>query len=218
MKKLVILVLAFCICAAMLAAQEGGDFTVGSRLGFMFGFHSEGDDFKYIAPGAGMLDDSSLANFNLAFYGEYSLTDAMALQTEFNFMIAQGKKWSGYGTTVEVTYSSLDIPILFKYAFLKKPLVVGALGGPYLSFPIGKMKDKISVSGYSVSDESDTEGITFGMTLGAYAGFPLGPGRIVGDMRFIFDFNQIQATYQNVTRKVLRRNGLVITAGYEFTF
>jgi hypothetical protein len=122
-------------------------------------------------------------------------------------------EWSFWGIseTVKVYYTSLDIPVLFKYSFLTRPVVFGAMAGPHLSIPLGKgtiadseEKDKFNIDTFA----------TFGLTLGAFGGYPVGPGRIVGDLRFLFDFNGLKDsdfTY-------MKRRALALTVGYEISF
>jgi hypothetical protein len=122
-------------------------------------------------------------------------------------MIGQGLE-DNFGA--DATYNSLDIPVLVKYSFLNKPLIVGVEGGPQLSIPIGKYKDP--------RGNFDTDGPTFGAVAGVYAGYPLGPGRIIGDLRFLFDFNKLKAKEGGVTENILTRRGLIFAVGYEYSF
>jgi len=225
MKKLFAIVLTLLIGFSAVSAQ---DFTLGGRLGAVFGFHSFSDEFFY--PDSGLEEEHTKSNFNFAFYGAYALTDRLSLQAELNFMINQGIKFSFseeyYGLEgaykISITNSSLDIPILLKFAVAKKPVLIGLLAGPHLSFPLGKLilsgdiedLDMVEYSQYS------TNGITFGLSTGLFAGFPVGRGRITGDIRFLFDFTPVNIHDFSYGKNfdTFTRQGVALTAGYEFSF
>ena len=214
MKKFVVAVLIFCVAFTALHAQHAGEWGAGGRLGPVFGFHSPSAFLKNEF-GSG----DSLINFNFAAFLNYAFVDRLSVQGELNFMISQGMKWSMWGWTAEGTYSSLDIPILIKYAFIDDPLRVGILGGLHLSFPLGKVKFSYSEGGYTETQEFDSEGISFGLTAGGFLGYPLGPGRLIGDLRFIFDLATVRMKFPGSSSEdTLTRRGLAIGVGYEFSF
>ena len=146
-------------------------------------------------------------------------------------MINQGIKFSfseeyygfeGGVYDINIINSSLDIPILLKFAVAKKPVLIGLLAGPHLSLPLGKLiisgndedEDMVVFSQYSIN------GITFGLTAGLFAGFPVGPGRITGDIRFLFDFTPVNIHDFSYGENfdTFNRRGVALTAGYEFSF
>ncbi|MDR2471771.1 MAG: outer membrane beta-barrel protein [Treponema sp.] len=215
MKKLILMTVVFCAVLSAAHAQ----WTVGGRLGPMFGFHTSGAGMNSLA-GTGIgISEKSKMNFVIAAYGSYAFTSKLSLQPELNVMINQGQKLSSVFGSGDVVYTSLDIPVLVKFtiwepAVAGKPLSLGLHAGPLLSIPLGGIKTKIS--GYS--SEIDTDGITFGITTGTYAAYPLGPGRIVADLRFLFDFNAVKAKSSGVSVDYFTRRGLIFTAGYEISF
>ena len=46
----------------------------------------------------------------------------------------------------------------------------------------------------------------------------MGPGRIVGDLRFLFDFSQIGVKTGSGTYDLLARRGFVLSTGYAMSF
>jgi len=73
--------------------------------------------------------------------------------------------------------------------------------------------------GMSESEEFDIDTFaTFGLTAGVFGGIPFGPGRFIGDMRFIFDFNTLEAGDNGFTLEFMRRRALALTLGYEISF
>jgi hypothetical protein len=67
-------------------------------------------------------------------------------------------------------------------------------------------------------EDREADGITFGAVAGIYAGYPLGPGRLIGDVRFLFDFNPLKSKQGGSSNDFLTRRGLVFALGYEFSF
>ncbi|MDR2020308.1 MAG: PorT family protein [Treponema sp.] len=222
MKRLcAVLVVLVMVSAAVYAA---GPF-FGAKLGVGIGFHGNG---KYMEDGINAakdeisqlgislsVDEKSGAAFALSPYVGYYFTDKAAVQTEFNFMFGQKKTWklSGDGFSTEITgkYSSLDIPLLIRFDFINKPALFGILAGPAVSIPLGDIE--LSAAGYNSSVNSD--GVTVGIAAGIYGGYPIGPGRIIGDVRFIMDFNALKAKESGETIELIKRRGINITAGYE---
>jgi len=240
-KLLLILILAVLVTGGAFA-QEAGTFSIGARLGPSFGFHDLTDAVKKAEAELGgmvSINDTGLVNFNFALYGAYTIIDNLSLAAELNFHINQGYKITGsiaipflgnISSEGKAYYSSLDLPILVKYNFLQDPAVFGVLVGPHFSFPLGKadMEYEASMMGISEkgSEKYDIEGITAGLTLGVFGGYKVGPGRFIGDLRFIFDFNSIKIidTYiingVSIKQKedVMKRRALVLTVGYEISF
>jgi len=206
--------------AAALSAQQAGQWTAGARLGAAFGFNDSmdmGNDFD--EPGH-FVSDEMLVNFNIAVYGAYAFTDRISVQAELNFMINQGyTKRVVYEDVVErlteVTYSSVDIPILLRFNFLNSPSAFGILAGPHISIPLGRAQ--IIIDGTIEQVEIDSSA-TFGITAGLFGGVRLGPGRIMGDLRFIFDFNSSEERQMEESLAFMRRRALLFTLGYEISF
>jgi hypothetical protein len=218
MKRFFAVVVVLVLAGA--AAYAAGPF-FGAKMGVGIGFHGNGkdmddmiDDLK--AEGLSV-DETSGASFILSPYGGYYFTDKLAVQAEANFMFGQKKTWKlsagGYSGEITGKYSSLDIPVLLRFDVINRPALFGVLAGPYLSFPLGD----IELSGAGMSEELSAEGITAGIALGIYGGYPIGPGRIIGDVRFIMDFNPLKVKDSGYTAEVLNRRGLNISAGYEIS-
>jgi len=212
MKKIPIAVLLLWMSTVTLFAQDAGEFTLGIRGGILFGFHKVGSDLKnYISDEFDRYPtEESLLNPNAVAYGNYAVTDNIAIQGELNFMINQDIKFSAYGYTVEGTGICLDIPVLLKYVLVTDQMRIGILAGPYLSFPLGKFK----TSGY-YSDGWEPEGFVYGITAGLFAGYPTGKGRFVGDIRFIFDLSPMKINDYGYIMEIMERRGIALTAGYE---
>ena len=58
----------------------------------------------------------------------------------------------------------------------------------------------------------------FGMTFGMAVGFPVGPGSIVGDVRYLNDFSKVISSYMGTTDDCVTRRSLNISLGYQTYF
>jgi hypothetical protein len=211
MKKLFLAVLVLFVVVGLGFAQTAGTVSAGAKLGGVAGFHGWHSDIKTYL---GKEPDSNF-NFTFGAFGAYTIIDNLSIQVELDFMLNQGGTVKAFGLVdVDIEYNSLDIPVLIKYAFLQEPLIVGVAAGPQLSIPIGDIK----ISGAGMSEDVESDGITFGAVAGVYAGYPLGPGSITGDIRFLFDFSELKGKDAAGSAGILTRRGLVFTLGYEFSF
>ena len=221
MKNVLILIFVFSI-TAIGHAQQAGQFTIGGRLGPVFGVHNAVDLESSIIYGAGtfLRESNVVFNLNFVLYGSFAILDNFSVQAELNFMIGQGYELrmsipefgSGRG---RVTYTSLDMPILLRYNFLEFPQAFGVQSGPHISLPFGR--GELSGGGFREQFEIDTF-VTFGFTAGFFSGTPMGPGRIVGDMRFIVDLNAVEARIFERTMGIMRRRAFLLSIGYEISF
>jgi hypothetical protein len=226
MKRFLMILTALCVIAFNASAQTG--FTVGARLGPGFAFNEVDSDVKKLfkgATGKSPKEESNIA-FAIALYGNYTIFPKFSIQAELGFMANNGMVLSGTmpdDTDVELrgSFTSLDIPVLARYEFLEDPVSLSVLGGPYLAFPLSKMKGELSMSpdtsGESGSENTKIDGIRFGITLGLAAGYKLGPGSIVADLRFLTDFNPVRTKILGgaKTESVFTRRGINLTVGYE---
>jgi len=242
MKKFLPLFLLLCALTAA-HAQNDSRWTIGVKSGVMFGNYKMTDEFlnQYIVSIGGVpplgqppTSEKSGANFAVAAYGGYTILKGLSVQVEFNFFINQNAivKWEIpilSNRNGNSSYSSLDIPILLRYSFRDRPSF-GVEAGPYLSIPLGKMKYSL-VDGSQSTDPTLEEPVSinlnFGMAIGIFAGFPLGPGRITGNIRYIFDFLPVKGNIfydfntlypQFMNTDLFYRRGILMMLGYEYTF
>ena len=245
MKKALVLLL-FLMGTAGLYAQQAGQFTVGGRLGWAIGFNNPegfGDflkpDMIFLPSGVppDSVSDGQRITFNFAVYWNYAITDSIAIQVEFNFMTRQGYELRfsapGYRSRlVSVNYSSLDIPILFRYNFSNSRAAFGIQAGPHVSIPMGRVEVyenrwyrwSLHATEFNEQFAIDTRA-SFGLTAGLFAGFPFPLfwrterlGRFVIDTRFIFDFNSLNAYDSGRSIEFITRRAFSFTVGYERSF
>jgi len=213
MKKTLIVVFVLLMVTTGLHAQRAGLHTFGFRLGGAFGMHGS-TGYVYISDRHYSLDNTGrLFNFNAALHWAYTIRNNLGIQAELNFMINQGSRVSAHGwrpgpgggyhdwISGRLTYTSLDIPILLRLGLLFNGHI-GFLAGPHLAIPLGGG----SFDGRNIEESS----AAFGFTTGFYLLLPIGAGRIVGDLRYVFDFSRAMGE--------MRRRALPITLGYEMSF
>ena len=206
------------------SAPQAGQFTVGGRLGGAIGFTESHAGTERILrplfsnPDARVSVEPEL-NFNFALYGNYAITNRISIQAELNFMISQGYELTaprlGRGLySFDINYSSLDIPLLLRFAFLSSRPVFGIMAGPHISIPLGRLEIYSDHEERYIGKLDIDSNFTLGFTAGLFGGFQAGPGRIVGDLRFIFDFDSLQA--EGV--EFIRRRAAALSIGYEISF
>jgi hypothetical protein len=217
LKRLVLILMALVIVTTTVNAQKG--FAVGARLGPGFAFNELSSDVKDFLKSYGVSSpkEESLIAFALAVYGNYTILPKFSIQAELGLMWNNGMELSEGGGSLEFSFTSLDLPVLARYEFFESPVSLSVLGGPYLAFPVGEYSAKMTGS---TTEHGDIEGIRFGIIVGAAAGYKLGPGSIVADLRFLTDFNPVEAeiTWWGDTVDVFTRRGINLTVGYEMKF
>lgn len=220
MKKSVVTVLIFFTALTFAQAQNAGRFAVGLRFGAQIGIHKADSDFtdylKYNNQSFGYhLKEKSLPNPNLVLFGSYGFTNYIAVQTEFNFNFAQGVRGDNGSSWIDMTYSSLDIPLLLKINFMLGSSRIGVLGGPYLTVALGKVKT--AYTGFSASDEENNiDTPNFGFLAGLFYVRPIGFGNFVADARYAMDLGTSKARISGADFGIMQRRGILISAGVEF--
>ena len=206
------------------SAPRSGQFTVGGRLGGALGFTESFAGAENLLrplfsnPDARTSVDPEL-NFTFALYGNYAITDRISIQTELNVMISQGyelraSRQERGSDSFDINYSSLDIPLLLRFNFLRSRPMLGIMAGPHISIPIGRLEIYDNRNEAYIDELDIDSSFTFGFTAGLFGGFPAGPGRIVGDLRLIFDFDSVQAE----SIDFIRRRAVAFGIGYEISF
>ncbi|MCL2373810.1 MAG: outer membrane beta-barrel protein [Treponema sp.] len=228
MKKIVIVALFFLIANISVFAQQAGQFTFGGRAGMGIGISNPvgfgalvSDSFYPGQNYASSLENPEI-NFAFALYANFAITDRIAIQTEFNFMYDQGYELrfstSAGSRGVDVDYSSIDIPLLVRFTLINSPAIFGVQAGPHISIPVGRLEIYEDLeTNYQNERFRINSSFAFGVTAGLFAGFRAGPGRVVGDLRFVHDFNYLEATVQGNNVRFIERQAFVFTVGYEIS-
>ena len=188
-------------------------FAVGARVGGGLGFNSAHKDMvgSILAP----KEDSNFI-FAGALFFKWRITDRFGIQPEVDFTINNGLEYADSVGAYQgsFSYNALDVPVLLYFKFIHSPVSVSAFAAPYLSIPISKMNVNISGVG---STSVETTGIVLGVLGGACVGFPVGPGSIVGDIRYLNDFSDVKINYNGKIVNSFLRRAVCVTVGYELS-
>ncbi len=233
MKKIVSAIVSAMFCLGMLSAL---DISVGARGNVNFGVGSKACGYDSADKNSGNVGGGFgiYADFGLVKLGGGKL----GIQPEFdvNFNNGAAVKYTASSgilnntsTATEVTRnaSSIDIPVIVTYNMnLAKSWKFGLGAGFFVSFPFdGKWTSTTTttVLGNSTTGSSDgtytLNGANFGMVFDVNAGYKLGPGYIVADLRYMFDFANTKSLSDNGDSTDLFSRGLLnLGAGYELKF
>lgn len=215
MKKLLAVVAAGVVLVSALSAQitVGGKGTLALNVGTsvekaMFGGMDV--DTGLLVGGGGSL----FVRYNLPSLPALGFQADVGIMANNGFS-AEGSE-TGYSFSTKGTYTSLELPVLVTYDLAAGPVTITLLAGPNLSFPLGKAKVEQSFSSdygsYDATDKWDIDSkVLFGLTAGAAVAYPLGPGAIVGDLRYTTDFNKVKVEGQ----EAMTRRALTFSAGYQ---
>ena len=206
-----------------LYGQDAGKFALGARGGFNIVVGKISNDFKTLLTNNNS-KEAAMPGGDFAVFGTYGFTNMLALQTELNFLFAQGKagrRKEDTSSYFKISYSTLDIPLLLKVNFLSTQTRFGALGGPYVTFPLGKASTKFG-GGYIDSDfKNEIDAPNFGFTFGLYYGYAFQNMRLVIDLRYLQDIGKSTVkkwSEEGFDLKYLERRAIVISVGLEYTF
>ena len=227
MKKLI----AFAVMTVAAVSLATAEIAVGVRGIFGIGLGTTtSDGFDFVLATAGYADNRFDFGNSLDFGGtafvKIPVSDSLVIQPEFGFthnMI--GRKCSIYGQDVriKVSYNAIDIPVLVGWDFkVADGLTVTPLVGPKFSIPVGDGTVKIDVAslGFEIKDDFEIDNIMlFSIVVGAEVAYRLGPGALVGDLRYnigISDLNEdvgFGGSWSIATPRALQ-----LSVGYQISF
>lgn len=214
MKKLLAVVAAGVVLVSALSAQitVGGKGTLALNVGTsvekaMFGGMDV--DTGLLVGGGGSL----FVRYNLPSLPALGFQADVGIMANNGFSAEVSGTLGGmkYSFSAKGTYTSLELPVLVTYDLAAGPVTITLLAGPNLSFPLGKAKVEQSVPSDATEKWDIDSKVLFGLTAGAAVAYPLGPGAIVGDLRYTTDFNKVKVEGQ----EAMTRRALTFSAGYQ---
>ncbi|MDE5898166.1 MAG: PorT family protein [Treponemataceae bacterium] len=221
MKKILVAVLAAAVAAASVSAE--GRFVVGAKGMFQLNAGTVvADDFDFddvsqkVLPGGGG-----------GIFARVNVFKGLGIQLEALFTGNNGVKqeWEidGAVATQSVSYTALDIPLLVTWDFNLGPVILTPFLGPNFSIPLGDAKVKSEYDGKSFdSDISVSSHFIPGIAFGLAAGFPVGPGAIVTEVRYLHDFTPLSVSADgedgDYDVDVATRGAFGISIGWQFMF
>lgn len=199
-------------------------FSIGLRGGVSIGFNKAHEDM--VGAGAKPAEKTPLA-FVPTLAAFYRFADTLKVQLELSFcrdtgidVIGLYDDSTGRLLDIHLSYSTLDIPVMLSWSFIRRPIEVSALVGAYVSLPLTAANISYSIEGYGdLKGSVDMDGFTFGAVGGFDVGFDLGPGRLVLDARVFYDAVPSKAKGELLGEEpqgVMFRRGFVVSVGYMF--
>lgn len=187
--------------------------SLGVRAGAAIGFNKAHVDM--IGEGITAKEESLMA-FAPAVSLGYRLTDAFTAQLEMILSMNGGMTVSGMGSSITVSFSSMEIPAIVKFSVITNPVELAIFAGAYASFPMSQVTVENPYGAASVNPS--------GYALGALAGFevgvPAGPGRVFVDARYMKDFDSLYVEDDFgegiIKQGVLDRATANVSLGYAF--
>jgi TolB-like protein len=179
-------------------------FYVGARAGLSPGFY---DSVGGLFPSATSLNGG--LSFNAALYGAVYVISLFEVQVEA-FISADSFDVQKNSTYKSVAYTSLDIPLLAKLVWRPAIFMLQGYIGAYMSLPLGQVTIK-----HSNGTLSADYGVIPGFVVGGGGGVKLGPGVVLGDIRYSGDFSALTATISGSSREISLRGKLAFSLGYE---
>ena len=195
MKKAILLTLVLTFLASVHAMTQ--NFEVGIRTGLGLSTYS---GWKFRSS-----DDDNLKRFPLVGYlvgltGQYHFSKLVGLKVELQLIQrGEGQELAGtektsYKGKTNITYLTLPIMATVSHSFGK--ILVFGQAGPYFGF--GLMAKKVSLDpSRKVMKVKFSEGnahrFDLGCSLGAGAGYPVGPGKINFDLRYDIGFLDVNS-------------------------
>lgn len=211
MKKL-IAVAAVALTLASATFAEG--ITVGLRgiIGTPVGTSIETDDTD--------LDLGESIIGGGALFGKFLIpaVKALGIQPEIGITYNKiGVEYDyGVGTSNStVSYTSLDIPVLVTYDFnINDNFAITPEFGPKVAFPLGKLE----YGGDADGDADVDSNVLFSLVFGVAASYKVGPGAIVGDIRYDLGLTKLAQDVDVGDGDIATPRGLLFSVGYGINF
>ena len=234
MKKIIAVLAAMAVTSISAFAL---DITVGARGDFFWGLGTTlaGDSKDYYdaaeeaakAAGHSWKTGGNLGG-GFAVYGNFGFLNlgggTLGVQPEVGMIFNNGWNLKDNDDVTNKTYTSIEIPVLVTFTYpIADAFSIGGGIGPYISIPLNY--DQLGNDGFKMSDYGDikTNFMNFGLAFDVNAGYKVGPGDIVLDVRYMLDFTNLHYTLTQsgvtiIDEDTLVRRGLLIGLGYQIKF
>jgi hypothetical protein len=210
-KKLLVFVFMAFVASGVFAQTEG--FALGARVIGIIPRYEPSSDFKNALGGLSVDLDGGF-RFGFAAQASYNFTELFGIQLEllYNSDEVAIKAMGIEVATLEA--SSLLIPILVRIGTtVGDGIVLTGLAGLYFTVPLGDGEIKFNPLAGMPNMKGSWKG-SLGMMIGGVVGYNVGPGTLFGDLRYGFDFSEIEFEFMGITEKVLKKSAFHIGIGY----
>jgi hypothetical protein len=199
------------------AEYHGHWLYLGARLGPSLRFYTPSGDTPYTG------GDTQGFSLDTALFAALQISYRFSIQGEAVFTWDKASCWDYTGPTVneidrytrEYTSLSLSFPFTAKWNFYPGRFRLSPFAGFYVLVPLGKMELASSLANTAESRAyrfSSPLGFMGGLT----AGFKLGPGMILGDLRYAADLGEPKL--RNGDMAGYLRSMVTLSFGYEWAF
>ena len=222
MKKLILLTAFFTFLTFLNARTQ--HFEVGISTGMGISSYS---GWKFRSTGNEDVKRFSVAGYQVALTGRYKFSKLLGLSLGLQFikkgegLEIPGTQSTGYRGRVSVSYLTIPVMATFSHSF-GDILVYGKVG-PYFGFGLTAKKVVTEPSKNIIKGKVSNSGISrfdLGCSLGAGAGYPLGPGKIIFELTYDFGFLDVRSNAKELKKmgpyKALCNRTFEIAVGYVY--
>lgn len=223
MKKLI----ACAVAAIAAVSMATAEITVGVRGIFGVGLGTTLADNMDFAD----LDLGGTLNAGGTAFVKIPLVASLVVQPELGFTYNMvGAKMTmisdGYAVKAEMNgaYNTIDIPILVGWDFkINDNFTITPLVGPKFSIPVGEFSAEIEASSGGVSlnvpyDLGIDTSVLFSIVVGAGVAYKVGPGAIVGDLRYNIGASELKTEDSGEKIAIATPRSLQLSVGYQISF
>lgn len=185
---------------SLLCVQVNAQTALGLKLGFQ-----NTDLYDYS-------DASSVTTTNYGLILNFGYSHVASFQMEVNYS-PKGSVYTFIDEEIEEVYNYLEVPLLLKLNFGANNLNYYGLIGGFAAVPydIKTVSGGQEEKGGGLSDENGFDGLDLGLHVGAGLSYNIGPGRILGELRYATGF-------EGLPDEFVDPKALLFSVGYLFTF
>ncbi len=170
---------------------------------------------KYGVQNTDLFDYSDASSVSASNYGlilNFGYSHVVSFQMEVNYS-PKGSVYDFLGDETEEVYNYLEVPVLLKLSFGANSLKYYGIVGAFAAVPesIKTISGNQESKGGGLSGEDGFDDLDLGIQLGAGLTYDLGPGRILGEVRYSTGFEGLPDEFTDA-------KALLFSVGYLFTF
>ncbi|MBD5446769.1 MAG: porin family protein [Treponema sp.] len=207
MKKLI----ACAVAAVAAVSMATAEISVGVRGIFGVGLGTTlADDMDSFD-----LDLGGTLNFGGTAFVKIPVFASLVVQPEVGFTYNMvGLENNGF--EMDCSYKAIDIPVLVGWDFkINDSFTVTPLVGPKISIPVGKFAMEAEGNDGDVDIDSS---VLFSVVVGAGVAYKVGPGAIVGDLRYNIGVSTLKVKEEGYKADAATPRSLQLSVGYQISF
>jgi hypothetical protein len=202
----------------ILYAQNRTDLYIGGDIGVNFGLQELNKTYESALRNGAQsnlnIDRIPSSTFSL-YVGYYGITENIAIQMGIDFTINDklDQKIDGTNLFSNLSYYYINTPLQLRISRkMAGPIKIGLLFGPYISWPISKIKEEALAK----TNEYDQE-VTYGIGIDQFISYSLKHGDVVFTIKYQRDFHEkFILNMEGIDFGVFIQQNLKIVIGYEY--